>query len=177
MSRVAKKPVKILAGIECKLNGQCITIKGDKGQLVLNIHSNVQVKKEQDFLMLAPRDGAKYSKAMAGTTRALISNMIIGVTSGFEKKLKLVGVGYRVQVKGKNLVLNLGFSHPVEYALSAGVIAEISNQNEILLKGIDKQLVGQVASEIRQYRRPEPYKGKGIHYSDEYFRQKEAKKK
>lgn len=177
MSRVAKSPVAIPAGVEIKRSGQNIVIKGDKGQLELDIHSNVEVGQEDNILTFAPRDGAKHSRALAGTTRALVNNMVTGVTAGFEKKLQLVGVGYRAQAKGKTLNLNLGFSHPVEYALPEGVTAETPSQTEILIKGIDKQLVGQVAAEIREFRRPEPYKGKGVRYADEHVRRKEAKKK
>ncbi|MFK0570038.1 50S ribosomal protein L6 [Endozoicomonas sp.] len=177
MSRVAKSPVAIPAGVEIKHNGQNLVIKGSKGQLELSVHANVEVAQEENVLTFAPRDGAKYSRALAGTTRALVNNMVTGVTAGFEKKLQLVGVGYRAMAKGTTLTLNLGFSHPVEYALPAGVTAETPTQTEILVKGIDKQLVGQVAAEIREFRRPEPYKGKGVRYADERVRRKEAKKK
>ena len=177
MSRVAKSPVAIPGGVEVKLNGQQIAVKGAKGQLELSVHQNVEVNQEDSVLTFAPRDGAKHSRALAGTTRALINNMVLGVSKGFEKKLQLVGVGYRAQAKGKTLNLTLGFSHPVNYALPEGVTAETPSQTEILIKGIDKQLVGQVAAEIREFRRPEPYKGKGVRYADEHVRRKEAKKK
>ena len=177
MSRVAKSPVEIPAGVEIKLDGQFISVKGGKGTLELNIHSNVVVKQEESVLTFEARDGAKHSRALAGTTRALVNNMVTGVTAGFEKKLQLVGVGYRAQAKGKTLNLNLGFSHPVDYTMPEGVTAETPNQTEVVIKGIDKQLVGQVAAEIREFRRPEPYKGKGVRYSDEHVRRKEAKKK
>ncbi|WP_330925184.1 50S ribosomal protein L6 [Candidatus Sororendozoicomonas aggregata] len=177
MSRVAKSPVTIPAGVEIRLDGQNIAVKGGKGQLELNVHRSVEVSQEDNILTFAPRDGAKHSRALAGTTRALINNMVNGVTKGFEKKLQLVGVGYRAQAKGKTLSLSLGFSHPVNYALPEGVTAETPSQTEILIKGIDKQLVGQVAAEIREFRRPEPYKGKGVRYADEHVRRKEAKKK
>lgn len=177
MSRVAKSPVTIPAGVEIKLNGQNIAVKGVKGQLELNVHQNVEVKQEENNLVFAPRDRAKHSWALAGTTRALINNMVNGVTKGFERKLQLVGVGYRAQAKGKSLNLSLGFSHPVSYSLPDGIIAETPSQTEILIKGIDKQLVGQVAAEIREFRRPEPYKGKGVRYLDEHVRRKETKKK
>ena len=177
MSRVAKSPVEIPAGVVIKLDGQFISVKGSKGQLELNIHSNVEVKQEENVLTFEARDGAKHSRALAGTTRALVNNMVAGVTAGFEKKLQLVGVGYRAQAKGKSLNLNLGFSHPVDYSLPEGVTAETPSQTEVVIKGIDKQLVGQVAAEIREFRRPEPYKGKGVRYSDEHVRRKEAKKK
>ena len=177
MSRVAKSPVAIPAGVEIKRDGQGLTIKGPKGQLELVVHNNVQVAQEENVLTFAPRDGAKHSRALAGTTRALVNNMVTGVTVGFMKKLQLVGVGYRAQAKGNSLTLNLGFSHPVEYNLPTGVTAETPSQTEILVQGIDKQLVGQVAAEIREFRRPEPYKGKGVRYADERVRRKEAKKK
>lgn len=177
MSRVAKSPVAVPAGVEIKRNGQILVIKGSKGQLELVVHNNVEVAQEENVLTFAPRDGAKHSRALAGTTRALVYNMVTGVTAGFEKKLQLVGVGYRAAAKGNSLTLNLGFSHPVEYELPAGVTCETPTQTEILVRGIDKQLVGQVAAEIREFRRPEPYKGKGVRYADERVRRKEAKKK
>ena len=177
MSRVAKSPVAIPAGVEIKRNGQILVIKGSKGQLELVVHNNVEVAQEENVLTFAPRDGAKHSRALAGTTRALVNNMVTGVTAGFEKKLQLVGVGYRAAAKGNSLTLNLGFSHPVEYELPTGVTCETPTQTEILVRGIDKQLVGQVAAEIREFRRPEPYKGKGVRYADERVRRKEAKKK
>lgn len=177
MSRVAKSPVAIPAGVEIKRDGQGLIIKGPKGQLELVVHNNVEVAQEENVLTFAPRDGAKHSRALAGTTRALVNNMVTGVTEGFMKKLQLVGVGYRAMAKGNSLTLNLGFSHPVEYNLPTGVTAETPTQTEILVQGIDKQLVGQVAAEIREFRRPEPYKGKGVRYADERVRRKEAKKK
>ena len=177
MSRVAKSPVEIPAGVEVKLAGQHIAIKGGMGQLDLDIHMAVEVKQEESVLIFEARDGSKLSRAMSGTTRALVSNMVTGVSAGFTKSLKLVGVGYRAQLQGKNLNLSLGFSHPVVYALPEGVTAETPSQTDIVIKGIDKQLVGQVAAEIRDFRRPEPYKGKGVRYTDERVRRKEAKKK
>ena len=177
MSRVAKSPVAIPAGVEIKRDGQVLIIKGPKGQLELVVHNNVEVAQEENVLTFAPRDGAKHSRALAGTSRALINNMVTGVTAGFQKKLQLVGVGYRAAAKGNALTLNLGFSHPVEYDLPKGVTCETPTQTEILVSGIDKQLVGQVAAEIREFRRPEPYKGKGVRYADERVRRKEAKKK
>ncbi|MGB0360842.1 MAG: 50S ribosomal protein L6 [Endozoicomonas sp.] len=177
MSRVAKSPVAVPTGVEVKRDGQVLTVKGPKGQLELIVHNNVEVAQGESVLTFAPRDGAKHSRALAGTTRALVNNMVTGITTGFAKKLQLVGVGYRAQAKGNSLILNLGFSHPVEYSLPKGVTAETPTQTEILVQGIDKQLVGQVAAEIREFRRPEPYKGKGVRYSDENVRRKEAKKK
>ena len=177
MSRVAKSPVEIPAGVEVKLAGQHIAVKGGMGQLELDIHTAVEVKQEENVLTFEARDGSKLSRAMSGTTRALVNNMVTGVSAGFTKSLKLVGVGYRAQLQGKTLNLSLGFSHPVVYALPEGVTAETPSQTDIVIKGIDKQLVGQVAAEIRDFRRPEPYKGKGVRYTDERVRRKEAKKK
>lgn len=177
MSRVAKAPVTIPAGVEVTLNGQELSIKGGKGSLVRSIHAGVEVTKEDNVLKFAPRDGIAGADAQAGTARALVNNMVVGVTQGFERKLQLVGVGYKAQAKGQVLNLALGFSHPIDYELPQGVTAETPSQTDILIKGIDKQLVGQVAAEIRDFRRPEPYKGKGVRYSDEVVRRKEAKKK
>lgn len=177
MSRVAKNPVKLPAGVEIKFNGQQLSVKGAKGSLEMNIHASVEVSQVEGELRFAARNGDQQNKAMAGTTRALANNMVVGVSQGFERKLQLVGVGYRAQVKGDVLALALGFSHPVEYKLPSGVTAETPSQSEIVLKSIDKQLLGQVAAEIRDYRRPEPYKGKGVRYSDEVVLRKEAKKK
>ncbi|KAA0690091.1 50S ribosomal protein L6 [Halopseudomonas laoshanensis] len=176
MSRVAKDPVKLPQGVEVKLNGQDISVKGAKGTLDLNLHSTVEVVQEDGELRFAARPGS-VNMAMAGTTRALVQNMVTGVTDGFERKLQLVGVGYKAQAKGQVLSLALGFSHPIEYQLPEGVSAETPSQTDIIIKGIDKQLVGQVAAEIRDFRRPEPYKGKGVRYTDEIVRRKEAKKK
>ncbi|MCF7203885.1 50S ribosomal protein L6 [Pseudomonas oligotrophica] len=177
MSRVAKNPVKVPAGVEIKLVGQQLSVKGAKGALDLNVHPSVEVLEESGELRFAARNGDQQTRAMAGTTRALVNNMVIGVSQGFERKLQLVGVGYKAQAKGSVLSLALGFSHPIDYELPQGVTAETPSQTDILIKGIDKQLVGQVAAEIRDFRRPEPYKGKGVRYSDEVVRRKEAKKK
>ena len=177
MSRVAKNPVKLPAGVEIKLAGQQLSVKGAKGTLELNAHSSVEVLQESGELRFAARNGDQQTRAMAGTTRALVNNMVIGVSQGFERKLQLIGVGYKAQAKGQVLNLALGFSHPIDYELPEGVVAETPNQTEILIKGVDKQLVGQVAAEIRDFRRPEPYKGKGVRYADEVVRRKEAKKK
>lgn len=177
MSRVAKAPVNIPAGVEVKLDGQLLTVKGKNGELVRTIHNSVEVKQENDALTFAPREGVEGANAQAGTARALVNAMVIGVTEGFTKKLQLVGVGYRAQLKGNVLSLSLGYSHPIEHALPAGVTAECPSQTEIVLKNSDKQLIGQTAANIRAYRRPEPYKGKGVRYADEVVRTKEAKKK
>lgn len=177
MSRVAKNPVQLPSGVDVVLNGQKLTVKGSKGTLELDIHSNVSVEKDDKTLTFAARDGAQKSKALAGTTRSLVNNMVTGVTNGFERKLQLVGVGYRAKAAGSQLNLSLGFSHPVDYQVPTGVTVETPTQTEIVLKSADKQLLGQVASEIRSFRPPEPYKGKGVRYSDEAVLRKEAKKK
>jgi large subunit ribosomal protein L6 len=177
MSRVAKNPVQLPSGVDVVIKGQNLTVKGGKGSLDLIINSNVLVKQEESVLTFAARDGGKQSRALAGTTRALVSNMVTGVTAGFERKLQLVGVGYRAKAAGNVLSLSLGFSHPVDYEVPAGVSVETPTQTEILLKSSNKQLLGQVASEIRAFRPPEPYKGKGVRYSDETVLRKEAKKK
>ncbi|TWH64020.1 LSU ribosomal protein L6P [Azomonas agilis] len=177
MSRVAKNPVKLPAGVEIKLDGEQLSIKGAKGTLELKLHPAVEVTQESGELRFAARGGEQQNRAMAGTTRALVNNMVIGVSQGFERKLQLVGVGYKAQAKGQVLSLALGYSHPIDYELPTGITAETPSQTDILIKGIDKQLVGQVAAEIRDFRRPEPYKGKGVRYADEVVHRKEAKKK
>ena len=177
MSRVAKAPVAIPAGVEVKLAADKISVKGKQGQLELDVHSAVEIKQEENVLTFAPKAADKQSNALAGTFRALVNNMVTGVSVGFEKKLVLQGVGYRAKASGKTLNLSLGFSHPVDYELPEGVTAETPSQTEVVIKGIDKQVVGQVAAEIRGYRPPEPYKGKGVRYADENVRRKEAKKK
>ena len=177
MSRVAKAPVAIPAGVEVKLVDDKITIKGKQGQLELDVHASVAISQEENVLKFAPKTADKQANALAGTFRSLVNNMVTGVSEGFEKKLILQGVGYRAKASGKTLNLSLGFSHPVDYALPEGVTAETPSQTEVVIKGIDKQQVGQVAAEIRGYRPPEPYKGKGVRYADENVRRKEAKKK
>lgn len=177
MSRVANSPVEVPAGVTVDLKGQDITVKGSNGTLALEINGSVEVKQEESKLLFSARDGAKQSRALAGTTRALINNMVTGVSKGFEKKLQLNGVGYRAKAAGNTVDLTLGFSHPVIYTLPEGVKAETPSQTEVVLKSADKQLLGQVAAEIRAFRAPEPYKGKGVRYADEYVRRKEAKKK
>ena len=177
MSRVAKSPVALPAGVEVKIDGQQLTVKGGKESMSWGVHEKVEVKQEGSELQFSSRNDDKQGWALAGTTRALVNNMVIGVSKGFEKKLVLNGVGYRAKAAGKTLNLTLGFSHPVDYELPEGVSAETPSQTEIVLKGTDKQKIGQVAAEIRAFRPPEPYKGKGIRYADEYVRRKEAKKK
>ncbi len=177
MSRIAKAPVVIPAGVEFKLDGQSLSIKGSKGSLGLDVHPSVTVASEEGLLQFAARDGSKQAKALSGTMRSLANNMVVGVSQGFEKKLELIGVGYRGAVKGSVLNLTLGFSHPVNYQLPEGVSAEMPTQTAIVLKAADKQKLGQAAAEIRAFRPPEPYKGKGVRYADENVRRKEAKKK
>lgn len=178
MSRVAKNPIAIPSGVEVKLDGQSVNVKGSKGSLSLNVHPGVEVKQSDNELTFAVKPNvATATNALAGTTRALVNNMVMGVSQGFEKKLELVGVGYRAQAQGKKLNLTLGFSHPVEFAVPEGISIETPSQTEILVKGTDKQQVGQVAANIRAYRPPEPYKGKGVKYADEQIVRKEAKKK
>lgn len=177
MSRVAKAPVNIPAGVEVKLSAEKIAIKGKQGQLELDVHADVEIQQDGAVLKFAPRTSEQQANALAGTIRTLVNNMVIGVTTGYEKKLVLQGVGYRAKLAGKALSLQLGFSHDVTYQLPEGISAEVPSQTEIVIKGIDKQQVGQVAAEIRGYRPPEPYKGKGVRYADENVRRKEAKKK
>jgi large subunit ribosomal protein L6 len=178
MSRVAKKPIELPAGVDFKVNDRKLTAKGGNGTLELNLHPLVDVKVEGTTVTVAAGNPSnKAAWAHAGTTRALVNNMLTGVSQGFTRTLEINGVGYRAQVKGQTINLTLGFSHPVDYDLPAGVTAETPSNTQIVLKGADKQLLGQVAAEIRNYRRPEPYKGKGIRYSDEQVRRKEAKKK
>ncbi|MEH6625071.1 MAG: 50S ribosomal protein L6 [Motiliproteus sp.] len=177
MSRIAKSPVSIPAGVTVKLDAQTINVKGGKGQLELAIHRDVEIKNEGNVLSFAPRGGSRLANAMAGTTRALVNNMVFGVVEGFEKKLELKGVGYRAAAKGQVLNLTLGFSHPIDYELPEGISAEVAGQTTVILRGVDKQKLGQAAAEIRAFRPPEPYKGKGVRYADEHVRRKEAKKK
>jgi large subunit ribosomal protein L6 len=178
MSRIGKAPVTIPQGIEVTLDTGTVQVKGPKGTLQQVLHHAVEVVREGDQLEVRARAGhGKLGKAMSGTTRSLLDNMVAGVTEGFQKKLELVGVGYRAQAQGSVLNLTLGFSHPVAHAVPDGIVVETPTQTEILVKGIDKQQVGQVAAEIRAYRPPEPYKGKGVRYSDEHVVRKEAKKK
>lgn len=177
MSRIANSPVTLPKGVEVKLDATQIAVKGGKGTLTMAANPDVVIKQEDNVLTFAAAAGAQKSKALAGTFRALVNSMVVGVSDGFEKNLKLVGVGYRAQAQGKKITLSLGFSHPVEYELPEGVTAETPSQTEIVLKAADKQLLGQVAAEIRGFRPPEPYKGKGVRYADEQVRRKEAKKK
>lgn len=177
MSRVAKAPVEVRSGVEVLIAGQGVTVKGKNGTLERVFNDAVEIVQEESVLKALPRDGFDDGWAQAGTARALLNAMIIGVTDGFQKKLELNGVGYRAQAQGAKLNLTLGFSHPVVYEMPEGISVETPSQTEIVVKGSDKQLVGQVAANIRGYRPPEPYKGKGVRYSDEVVRRKEAKKK
>ena len=177
MSRVAKQAVDIPAGVDVKISGRNVTVKGSGGQLSYDIHADVNVEINDNVINVKWDDAVKKANAQAGTVRASISNMITGVSKGFEKKLTLIGVGYRAQVKGSLLTLSLGYSNPVEYQIPEGIIVEASSQTELIVKGSNKQQVGQVASEIRAFRPPEPYKGKGVRYSEEYVERKAAKKK
>ena len=177
MSRIAKAPVTIPSGVDVKLDGNTLTVKGSKGQLshVLNSAVNVDIA-DNVIQMLWDKDN-KVATAQAGTARAVLNNMVTGVSTGFERKLTLIGVGYRAQAKENILSLSLGFSHPVDFQVPAGITVETPTQTEIVVKGSDKQLVGEVAAKIRAYRPPEPYKGKGVRYADEHVVRKEAKKK
>ncbi len=177
MSRVAKEPVVLPQGVEFSLSGTTVTMKGAKGSLSMELNSEVELTQEQNQITVKPRSGSRFSTAIAGTTRSLLANMVLGVADGFEKKLELVGVGYRAQCEGNKLNLTLGFSHPVNFKVPEGITIETPSQTEIVVKGTDKQLVGQVAAEIRRFRPPEPYKGKGVRYANERVVMKEAKKK
>ena len=177
MSRIANSPVAIPAGVEIKLNGDQVSAKGKNGELSLVLNPLVAVKQEENELRFSTTESSKKAVAMSGTFRALVNNLVIGVSEGFERKLTLLGVGYRAKASGAKLDLTLGFSHPVVYSLPKGVTAETPSQTEIVLKSADKQLLGQVAAEVRAFRPPEPYKGKGVRYADEYVKIKEAKKK
>jgi large subunit ribosomal protein L6 len=177
MSRIAKEPVVLAQGVEFSLSGTTVTLKGAKGSLSMELNSEVELTQEDNQITAKARSGSRFSTAIAGTTRALLANMAQGVTDGYEKKLELVGVGYRAQSQGKKLNLTLGFSHPVDFNVPEGITIETPSQTEIVIKGTDKQLVGQVAAEIRRFRPPEPYKGKGVRYADERVHLKEAKKK
>lgn len=177
MSRVAKKPLELPKGVEFSQANGVVKIKGPKGELSMDLNSEVEIGLEDNVASISPRSGSRFASAISGTTRALVANMVTGVTEGFERKLELVGVGYRAKAQGNKLDLTLGFSHPVVYKVPEGITVETPSQTEILIKGIDKQSVGQVAAEIRRFRPPEPYKGKGVRYANERVVMKEAKKK
>jgi large subunit ribosomal protein L6 len=175
MSRVGLKPVEVPSGVEVKINNTTITVKGPKGELQREIHHDMIVKQEDNTITVARPSDHKEHRSLHGTTRSMINNMIEGVTKGFEKKLELVGVGYRAQKTGNKVVLNVGLSHPVEFVADNGLEIEVPSNTEIIVKGIDKERVGALASNIRSTRRPEPYKGKGVRYAGEYVRRKEGK--
>ncbi|KFB69190.1 50S ribosomal protein L6 [Candidatus Accumulibacter vicinus] len=177
MSRVAKKPIVLPPGVTVDLSEKFISVKGPLGSLDFASHPAVTVEQQGDSLLCKPVAGVAQSDALSGTMRAVVANMVTGVSQGFERKLNLVGVGYRAQVQGDTLNLSLGFSHPVVYQLPNGISATVPTQTEIVIKGVDRQLVGQVAAEVRAYRKPEPYKGKGVRYADEVVVIKETKKK
>jgi len=177
MSRVGKKPVAVPSGVTATVEGQTVKVKGPKGQLQFVVHDDVEVKFADGTVTVAPRYETKRARSLYGTARAQVANLVEGVTKGFEKKLEIIGVGYRAAVQGKNLQLALGFSHDVVYPIPEGITIAVPKPTEIVVSGNDAQRVGQVAAEIRSYRRPEPYKGKGVRYSDEFVFRKEGKKK
>ncbi len=177
MSRIAKAPVSIPSGVDIKLEGNKMTAKGSKGQLSFDFNPLVSIEIKDDVISMLWDKNDKNATAQAGTARAIVNNMVTGVSAGYEKKLTLIGVGYRAQAKGDVLNLTLGFSHPVDFQVPAGITVETPTQTEILVKGSDRHLVGEVAAKIRAYRPPEPYKGKGVRYAEEHVARKEAKKK
>ena len=174
MSRVAANPINLPKGVEVTLNGSLVSVKGPNGELGLTLYPNIELAQDEDTLRVS--FSKEDDRAMAGTTRSLVNNMVTGVSTGFEKKLTIVGIGYRAQAEGVTLTLSLGFSHPVVYKVPDGITVETPTQTEVLVKGVDKQKVGQVAAEIRSFRPPEPYKGKGVRYADEHVIRKQAKK-
>ncbi len=177
MSRIAKYPVAVPQGVQASIEAEQITVKGPLGTLTQTLNPNVDIRLEDGELTFNVANETREAKAMSGTMRQLVNNMVTGVSAGFERKLNLVGVGFRAQVQGNALKLQLGFSHDILHTMPEGIKIECPTQTEIVVKGVDKQVVGQVAAEIRAYRRPEPYKGKGVRYADEYVAIKEAKKK
>lgn|SRR5690554_3123871 len=177
MSRVANNPVQLPKGVEANFSATEISVKGSKGNLSMALHEAVEVSKEGDALRVSARNGSRQAVALSGTFRALINNMVVGVSEGFQRKLQLQGVGYRAKAQGNMLNILVGYSHPIDFEVPKGVTAETPTPTEIVLSGADKQLVGEIAAKIREFRRPEPYKGKGIRYLDEHVYRKEAKKK
>jgi len=177
MSRIANSPVELPSGVEVTIKDSTISVKGGKGNLSLAINDLVNITQNENVISFSAANQTKKSGALAGTFRSIVDNMVTGVTEGFTKELQLIGVGYRAQAQGKKLNLSLGFSHPVVYEVPEGIEVETPTNTQVLVKGVDKQLVGQVAADIRAYRPPEPYKGKGVRYADEYVKRKEAKKK
>ncbi|MBF2754960.1 MAG: 50S ribosomal protein L6 [Gammaproteobacteria bacterium AqS3] len=176
-SHIGRLPVACPSGVEVRFQDRRLTIKGKNGELSLDVHELVQLRQEGAELRFSPADGSTEARALTGTMRALAANMVTGVSEGYERALELVGVGYRVNVQGRRVELALGFSHPISYPLPDGIEASTEGATTLILKGTDKQLLGQVASEIRRFRPPEPYKGKGVRYRGEYVRKKEGKKK
>ena len=177
MSRIGKKPVAVPAGVTARVEGQQVAVKGAKGELKFLVPDEVSVKMENGAIIVDPRSQSKRARAMWGTSRAMIDTLVVGVTKGYEKKLEINGVGYKAAVAGKNLQLSLGYSHEVTFAIPAGILIVAPKPTELTITGIDKRQVGQVAAEIRAFRGPEPYKGKGVKYSDEFIFRKEGKKK
>jgi large subunit ribosomal protein L6 len=177
MSRIGKRPVTVPSGVTATVEGQTVKMKGPKGQLSFVVHDDVEVKFEKGVIKVAPRVKTNRAQAMYGTARAQVANLVAGVTKGFEKKLEITGVGYRAALQGKNLQLALGYSHDVIYKIPEGIAITVPKPTEITITGNDSQRVGQVAAEIRSYRPPEPYKGKGVKYADEFIFRKEGKKK
>ncbi|WP_298427910.1 50S ribosomal protein L6 [Rhodoblastus sp.] len=177
MSRIGKKPVAVPAGVTAKVEGQKVTVKGAKGELSFTVHDDVSVVMNDNQIKVDPRFETKRARALWGTARAQINNLVVGVTQGFEKKLEITGVGYKAAVAGKNLQLSLGYSHDINYPIPAGIAIVTPKPTEITISGVDKKQVGQVAAEIRDYRGPEPYKGKGVKYAGEFIFRKEGKKK
>lgn len=175
MSRIGKMPVAIPSGVEVKIDGTTVTIKGNKGELTRTFQPTMIIKQEGDEIIISPADEERQTNAFWGLTRSLIHNMVVGVSEGFSKKLELVGVGYRAALKGKDLEMQLGYSHPVLVNAPEGITFEVPSQNEIIVSGSSKEQVGQVAADIRKWRKPEPYKGKGIRYEGEYVRRKAGK--
>lgn len=176
MSRVANNPVSIPGGVNVTIDGGVVRVKGKKGELAHKLHKLVGIVQDNNILNVTAKAATKNARCLAGTTRALVQNMVTGVTEGFERKLEIVGVGYRAQVQGKVLNLTLGFSHPVQLKIPEGITVETPSQTEVIVRGADRQRVGQFAADVRAYREPEPYKGKGVKYSDEHIVRKEAKK-
>lgn len=175
MSRIGRMPVEIPSGVDVKVDGQNVTVKGPKGTLTQTFHSNMKIEKADATLVVTRPNDEKQNRALHGLTRALINNMVTGVTKGFEKNLEIVGVGYRAQKQGKKLVMTLGYSHPVEMEEPQGITIDVPSQDKIIIRGSDKQLVGEIAAKIREMRPPEPYKGKGIKYAGEIIIRKEGK--
>ena len=175
MSRIGKQPVTIPAGVEVKIDGHIVNVKGPKGELTREFNPMMTIKQEGDEIIVTRPDDSREARSLHGLTRTLIHNMVVGVSEGFSKKLELVGVGYRASLKGKDLEMSLGFSHPVKVTPPEGIVFEVPSQTEILVKGASKEQVGQVAADVRAWRKPEPYKGKGIRYEGEHVRRKLGK--